>query len=71
MAATAVGGDFVSIVAEEMASGIDRSLRYWLGRIEIEAIDRSLTPGERIVAIRKIIEEFKNLSDNRGDFSAD
>jgi hypothetical protein len=43
MASTAISGDFVSIVAEEMASGIDRALRYWLGRIELEVVDRSLT----------------------------
>lgn len=62
MAATAVSGDFVSVVSEEMSLGIDRALRYWLGRIELEGIDRSLNPSDRLVAIQNIIEEFKSLS---------
>ena len=62
MATSAVTGDFVSIVAEEMSSGIDRALRYWLGRIEIEVIDRSLTTTQRVSAIQRIIEEYKSLA---------
>jgi hypothetical protein len=62
MASTAISADFVSTVAEEMAAGIDRALRYWLGRIEIEIIDRSLTSAQRISAIQKILEEYKALS---------
>jgi hypothetical protein len=65
MATSAIHGDFVSIVAEEMSSGIDRALRYWLGRIEIEVIDRSFTTAERISAIQKILEEYKSLTDDR------
>jgi hypothetical protein len=64
MASTAISADFVSIVAEEMASGIDRALRYWLGRIELEVIDRSLTTAERLAAIQKILEEYKGLINN-------
>jgi len=56
--------DFVSTVANEMAAGIDRALQYWLGRIELEIIDRSLTAAERLAAIRKIVEEYKTLRDN-------
>ena len=62
MATSAVTGDFFSIVAEEMSSGIDRALRYWLGRIEIEVIDRSLTTTQRVSAIQQIIEEYKSLA---------
>jgi len=64
MAASVVSPDFITAVAEEMASGINRALRYWLGRIEIEVIDRSLTTGERLSAIQKILEEYKSLTDN-------
>ena len=64
MACTAVSPDFVSIVAEEMSSGIDCALRYWLGRIELEIIDHSLTTSERLSAIQKILEEYKGLMDN-------
>lgn len=62
MATIAATPDFITAVAEEMSAGIDRALRYWLGRIEIEAIDRSLTASERIAAIQNIIEEFKAVS---------
>jgi hypothetical protein len=70
MATTAISGDFITAVAEEMASGIDRALRYWLGRIEIEVIDRSLTTTERLSAIQNILDEYKAISDNSaGHFS--
>ena len=62
MATSAISGDFITAVAEEMSSGIDRALRYWLGRIEIEVIDRSLTTAERVSAIQQIIEEYKSLA---------
>ena len=64
MACTTVGPDFVRIVAEEMSSGIDRALRCWLGRIELEINDRSLTATDRLSAIQKIVEEYKGLTDN-------
>ena len=71
MAATAISGDFVNIIAQDMASGIDRALRYWLGRIEIESIDRSLSAPERLAAIQRILEEYKALADNPAErFSA-
>lgn len=62
MATTAATPDFITAVAEEMAYGIDRALRYWLGRIELEVVDRSLTSTERISAIELIIEEYKSLA---------
>jgi len=57
--ASRVRGDFVALVAGEIASGIDCALRYWLGRIELEVIDRSLTPEERLCAIEQILTEYK------------
>jgi hypothetical protein len=51
--------DFVSMVAEEISSGIDRALQYWLGRIELEVVDRSLSTAERIDAIEGILTEYK------------
>ena len=62
MVSSAVSPDFITAVAEEMSSGIDRALRYWLGRIEIEVIDRSLTTTERVSAVQQIIEEYKSLA---------
>ena len=51
--------DFVALVAEQIASGIDCALRYWLGRIELEVIDRSLTAEERLYAVEQILTEYK------------
>lgn len=54
--------DFVSVVAQEISSGIDRALQYWLGRIEVEVVDRSLTTDERLDAIEGILTEYKMRS---------
>lgn len=51
--------EFIALVAEEIAAGIDCALRYWLGRIELELIDRSLTPQERLHAVEQILAEYK------------
>jgi hypothetical protein len=59
MARTTSRTEFVSMVAEEISSGIDRALQYWLGRIEVEVVDRSLTSSERIHAIEQILTEYK------------
>jgi len=59
MAGSSTRTDFVSIVAEEISSGIDRALQYWLGRIELEVLDRSLSTDERIDAIEEILTEYK------------
>jgi hypothetical protein len=59
MASRATQTDFVDMVAEEVSSGIDRALGYWLGRIEQEVVDRSLTTSQRIDAIENILQEYK------------
>ena len=59
MANHATRHDFVDMVAQEVSSGIGRALDYWLGRIELELIDRSLTASERIDAIEGILQEYK------------
>jgi phage baseplate assembly protein W len=63
MASRATRAEFVNAVAEEISSGIDRAVRYWLGRIEVEVVDRSLTTTERIYAIEQILREYKNVSE--------
>jgi hypothetical protein len=62
MSNTASRTDFVSIVAREISSGIDRALTYWLGRIEVELVDQSLPTAERMAAIREIVQEYKQVS---------
>jgi hypothetical protein len=66
MASRATQTDFVDMVAEEVSSGIDRALGYWLGRIELEVVDRSLTTSQRIDAIESILTEYKVRSGRVG-----
>jgi hypothetical protein len=62
MASKATRADFVEMVAEEISSGIDRALHYWLGKIELEIVDRSLSTSERIYAVEQILREYKNAT---------
>ena len=62
MARKAARTDFVEMVAEEVSSGIDRALRYWLGRIELEIVHGSLSISERIYAIEEILREYKDAT---------
>ena len=62
MASTATRADFVSLIAEEIASGIDHAMDYWLGRIEMELVDAKLTTIERIHAIELILREYKEAT---------
>ena len=59
MASIATRVDFVRLVADEICCGIERALEYWLGRIELEALDGRLTTAERISAIQQILREYK------------
>jgi hypothetical protein len=62
MASTATRSDFVSLVAQEIASGIDHALDYWLGRIEMELVDAKLTTPERLRAVELILREYKEAT---------
>ncbi len=62
MGSTAMRADFVSLVAEEIAFGIDHALDYWLGRIELELVDAKLTSIERLHAIEQIVREYKETT---------
>ena len=60
MARAATNDDFVLMVAQEVSAGIERGLNYWMGRIELEVVDRSLSAAERIYAIEQILEEYRD-----------
>jgi len=62
MSETANKKEFVSIIAGEISSGIDRALAYWLGRIELELVDASFTLAQRLAAIEAIVHEYKQCS---------
>jgi len=60
MAGAATNDDFVLMVAQEVSAGIERGLNYWMGRIELEVVDRSLSPAERIYALEQMLEEYRD-----------
>ena len=62
MASTATHKDFVSLVVEEIATGIDNALDYWLGRIDQELADPSLTSIEQVRAIQRILREYRTTT---------
>jgi hypothetical protein len=62
MASKATRADFVDMVAEEISSGIDRALQHWLGRIEMEVVDLSLSAAERVYAVEQILREYKDAT---------
>lgn len=64
------GTEFVSIVAREICSGIDRALTYWLGRIESEAGDDTLTSAQRISAIQAILQEYRQNNGSKLECAA-
>jgi len=61
MESAATTSDFVTLVAEEIISGIDHAVGYWLGRIEQELADARLTATERIQAIERVLREYKDV----------
>jgi hypothetical protein len=62
MASPTTTTDFVTLVAEEIVSGIDHALEYWLWRIERELTCGSLTATERVRAIERVLREYKDVS---------
>ena len=62
MASATTRPDFVTLVAEEIISGIDHAVEYWLGRIEQELAGSSLTAIERVHAIERVLRECKDVS---------
>lgn len=53
---------FINLVAEEIASGIDNAVEYWLGRIDQEINDPSLTVLEQVQAIQRILREYRTTT---------
>ena len=63
MATTArASTDFVSLVAEEIVAGIDRATEYWLARIEQELTACGLTRAEKLLAVERVLKEYKETT---------
>ena len=62
MATTTSRADFISLVAEEIVSGIDHAVDYWMGRLEQELTGPGLTTIDRLRAIERLVREYKDLT---------
>jgi hypothetical protein len=62
VATAAAEMDFVSLIAQEIAFGIEDAVGYWLGRIEQELIKPGLSSAEKVRAVALILEEYKQAT---------
>jgi hypothetical protein len=62
MAHAASRTEFVSLVAEEIVSGIDHAVQYWMSRLEQELNASELTAIDRIRAIERLLREYKEVT---------
>jgi phage gp46-like protein len=59
MATSTSRADFISLVAEEIVSGIDHAVGYWTDRLEQELTGSGLTTAERLRAVERLLREYK------------
>ena len=50
------------MIAEEMASGVDRAVECWMSQIEEALTDMRLTSLGRLQAVRQVVEKYKGLT---------
>jgi len=50
------------MIAQQVVSGIDEAVGYWLGRIEQELMGRSLSAEQQLRGIELIIREYKEAT---------
>ena len=62
MATTAINRELVQLIAEEMASGVEMAVEYWMIEIDEALTDMRLTTMGRLNAVREIVENYKNLT---------
>lgn len=62
MASTSTQSDLVSMIAQEVVSGIDEAVDYWLGRIEQQLVGSSLSAEQRLSAVERVIREYKEAT---------
>ena len=62
MATVAITQDFVSVVAAEIASGVDRAVECWMAQIEQALNDAHLTTLGRLNAVQSVMKRYKELT---------
>jgi hypothetical protein len=62
LASTSTKSDLVSMIAQEVVSGIDEGVGYWLSRIEQELAGRGLSAEQQLRGIESVIREYKEAT---------
>ena len=62
MASTSTQSDLVSMIAQEVVSGIDEAVNYWLNRIEQELGDRGLSAEQQLRGVESVLREYKEAT---------
>lgn len=62
MASASTQTDLIIMIAEQVMSGIDEAVEYWLGRIENELLGGGLSPSEQLKAIERVLQEYKEVT---------
>jgi len=62
MASVAADVDLVSLVAAEMAAGVERAVDCWMAQVEHALTDTQLTTLGRLNAVREILANYKTLT---------
>jgi len=62
MSSASANAGFVSLLAAEMASGVERAVECWLAQVEHALTDTQLTTLGRLNAVRDILDRYKTLT---------
>jgi len=62
LASTSTQSDLVSMIAQEVVSGIDEAVGYWLGRIEQEMAVRGFSAEQQLRGVELVIREYKEAT---------
>jgi hypothetical protein len=62
MSSATANADFVSLLAAEMASGVECAVECWLAQVEHALTDTQLTTLGRLHAVREILVRYKALT---------
>lgn len=62
LSSTSTKADLVSMIAQEVVSGIDEAVGYWLNRIEQELVGRGLSAEQQLRGVELVIKEYKEAT---------
>ena len=62
MAASAINRQLISVIAAEMAVGVETAVECWMSQIEEALTDVHLTTLGRLNAVSEILDKYKRLT---------